>query len=325
MTDKEKWITILVCFCLLILLAGFGAYKGKTVQTGIADVKDLQGKTIGGVNGRMPENSAKVFFESMLGVRLGGYKAYDTVEEALYALKTGKVSAVWATNVTADYLVKKYSGSIQDAGNDSDNPDTDKSRNASKNMNDLRLGILSTDGMASISQLPEGRFEFGFALKNDNKGKALTEKLNEAINGIIASDIYRELVEKYIVNATTAEKFTPKDMAVSDSAYKKAYGKEGAIRVGITGATEPIELIDVTGKPYGFCVAFMDEIGQRLGRTIEFEVLDNETIFTSLMSGRIDAVFCYGTPGQITTEGTKNWIMSDGYLRCNGYRLVTLR
>ncbi|MCR5332355.1 MAG: transporter substrate-binding domain-containing protein [Lachnospiraceae bacterium] len=306
MTDKEKWITILVCFCLLILSAGVGAFKGKTVQAGISDIKDLQGRTIGGVNGRMPENSARVFFESMLGVRLGGYKAYDNVEETVYALKTGKIAAAWATNVTADYLARKYSGAD----------------------NGLKLKVLSTDGMADIAGLPEGRFEFGFALKNDNKGKLLAEKLNEAIDSVIASDVYRTLVEDYIVNAadvTGENRFTEDDMIVSDPAFKKIYDKEDPIRVGITGATEPIELIDIDGKPYGFCVAFMDEIGQKLGKTVEFEVLDNETVFTSLMSGRIDLVFCYGTPGQITTEGTKNWIMSNGYLRCSGYRMVTLQ
>ena len=83
-------------------------------------------------------------------------------------------------------------------------------------------------------------------------------------------------------------------------------------------------MLDEDGDPYGFCVAFMDEMGQQLGRNVEFVVLDNETIFSSLMSGRIDAVFCYGTPGKVTTEGAKNWIMSEGYLKCKGYKLISI-
>ena len=289
MSNKEKWITIAVCFIFLLLCAGLGAYKKKEVKTGISSVSELEGKALGGVEGRMPGNSAKIFFESMLGVKLSRYSAFENTDEALYALRTGKVAAIWATDVTAAYLEKW-------------NPD---------------CYPVDISGTASIMELPEGRFDFGFAAKNNDRGKELIDDLNTVIAGMKEDGTLETLTGQYIYRDEDTGRFTESDMV------NKA--RKNALRIGITGAAEPVELLDADGRPYGFCVAFMDEVGQRLGRKVEFVVLDNETIFTSLMSGRIDAVFCYGTPGKITTEGSKAWITSDGYLQCGGYRLLSIK
>ena len=69
--------------------------------------------------------------------------------------------------------------------------------------------------------------------------------------------------------------------------YKRTHQQIGTIRVGITGAVPPLELIDEKGEPYGFCAAFMDEIACRLGCCVEFEILDNETAFTGLIGQEI--------------------------------------
>ncbi|MCR5324612.1 MAG: transporter substrate-binding domain-containing protein [Lachnospiraceae bacterium] len=307
MSNKEKWLTILVCFVLLILCTSIGAYKKKEVTTGIKTVEELKGKALGGVESRMPDNSAKIFFESMLGVKLSRYSSYKNIDEALYALRTGKVAAIWAADVTADYLVR-----LQENAKD-ENEKTS-----------LTFRLIEDAGTASIMELPEGRFDFGFAVKNNKKGQELVESLNEAIKTLKADGKIEELSKQYIYEAEKAEKFTGKNMMVSSAAYKQAFAENKTLTVGITGAVPPVELLDEDGDPYGFCVAFMDEIGLQLGRNVEFVVLDNETIFSSLMSGRIDAVFCYGTPGKVTTEGTKNWIMSDGYLSCAGYKLISV-
>ena len=295
MSNKEKWITVLVCFCILILFAAAGIYKRPQTASGIETIADLKGRSLGGVEGRMPENSSKIFFESMLGVKLGSYKAFGNMDEALYALRTGRVAAVWAADITADYLIK--------ANTDLKKPDK--------------------DGMADIASLPEGRFEFGMAVKKSTEGEAIVGLLNKAIDSVISSREYAEAVSTYILNADQAAKFTVSDMTSETPELKKQYSGKAPLRVGITGAAPPIELIDESGRPYGFCVVLMDMIAQQIERNIEFVVLDNETLFTSLMSGRIDAVFCYGTPGRVTTEGTAKWITTDGYLNCKGYDFLT--
>ncbi len=106
MTVKEKWLTVLACFVILILFAGLGVFRPSAVPKGITRTDELQGGSLGGIEGRMPPASAKLFFESMLGVKLGSYKTYKNTDEALYALRSGKADALWSTDITADYLLK---------------------------------------------------------------------------------------------------------------------------------------------------------------------------------------------------------------------------
>jgi len=73
--------------------------------------------------------------------------------------------------------------------------------------------------------------------------------------------------------------------------------------------------------PYGFCVALSDLLGQKLGREVRFKVVDSETIFTELMAGKLDMVFCYGTSANHSTEFPP-YIMSEGYCPMKGYRLI---
>lgn len=294
MSGKEKWIAVAACFLILILCAGAGLFGKKSSGPAVTAIEDMKGRKLGGVEGRMPRESARIFFESMLGVRLSGYRSYGSMDEALCALRSGEVSAIWTTDISADYLVRAYDG----------------------------LKKLDKTGMADISSLPEGRFEFGMAVKNDTEGEKLAGELNGAIADLTRSDEYVRIVEKYILNAETAEKMTVDDMTISDPSVRKAFSAKKPLRVGITGGTPPVELVDSEGRPYGFCVAMMDMIASDLERNIEFVLLDGETIFTSLMSGRIDMVFCYGTPGQKTTEGSLKWLMTDGYLNCGGYEIL---
>ena len=45
-------------------------------------------------------------FESLMGVKLKQYKSFKTPEEALNALTNHQVQAIWASDVTGEYLVK---------------------------------------------------------------------------------------------------------------------------------------------------------------------------------------------------------------------------
>lgn len=302
MTLKNKLITALVCLCLLLLLAGAGFKKAKPAGSGAGGeavtltADDLSGRTLGGVRGRMPANSSKIFFESLLGRKLGNYKDYGSIEEALYALKTGRVKAIWAADATADYLLKT----------------------------DDTLARIDTSDMASIQNMDEARFEFGMAAADTPEGRELADMMNSALGYLKEGGILDGLIATYIDNADTQEPFTEKDMVINGKAHRAYYYASKPITVGITGAVPPVELIDAAGKPYGFCVALMDEIGQVLQRGIEFEVLDGETAFTDLMSGRVDLIFCYGA-GRITTEGAKNWCMTEGYLDMNRYDFLYVR
>lgn len=302
MTVKSKLYSTLAVFVLLLLLAGFGVKKpavpeAKDMTDSIyspepsKELKDI--KHLGGLESRMPENSALVFWGSTMGKKLSSYTAYGSIEETLCALRTGEIDAMWACDVTADYL---------------------------KKCND-DLTVLSEKEMSDIENAPGLRLSFGMALRDDEASQKLRDEINTVMKTLRESGRYDILVEKYIKNA--------EKLGVEGSGYPKCPAKDmksvnqpgKTLYVGISGAVAPLELLDEDSQPYGFCVAYMDEIGSQLKRPVKFVVLDNETIFTSLMSGRIDLVMTYGT-GNITTETKKNYIMTDGYYNMSNYKFL---
>lgn len=291
MTNKSKWITVLSCFVLLLLAAAVGAWNAEGREP--KAIETLERARLVGMTGRMPDNSAKIFFESMIGRKLASYKGCDSVDECLYRLYSGEADAMWVPDVSAYYLADR----------------------------DHDLEIMDTSDMAAIENTKEPRFTFGMAAKNDADGRELVDRINYALDFLEGDGILGELKSKYIDNALEAEPYNVKNMVVNDSVHKLYYYSSDPIVVGITGAVPPIELIDVNGRPTGFCVALMDEIGQVLQCGVEFVLLDNETAFSSLMSGRVDIIFCYGS-GRITTEGTKDWCMTRGYCDMQRYEFL---
>ena len=296
MSNKEKWLTVLTCFVLLLLLAGFGAWKPDSKGGRIKSADDLKGAALAGVTGRMPDSSAAIFFRSITGRKLGSYTGYDSMDECLCALKGGRADVIWAPDITARYLLAS----------------------------DESLGLLDTSDMAAIENTSEARFSFGMAAADTEKGRELIEQVNYAIDYMKTDGITDELISVYIDGALTAPEFSEKDMVVNDSIHKVYYYSTDPLVIGITGAVPPVEMTDGKGRPCGFCVAFADELGQILQRGVRFVVLDNETAFSSLMSGRVDLVFAYGA-GRVTTESGRNWVMSDGYLDMQKYDFLYLK
>lgn len=298
MTNKSKWLTILVCFVLLLLLTGAGFKKPAAKGGKLSSADDLTGKTLVGVSGRMPDNSAAIFFRSLTGRKLGRYKGLGSIDECLYALKSGSASVLWTTDITAKYLMQK----------------------------DETLAKLDTSDMAAIQNTAEPRFSFGMAAANTEKGRALIDEISQTLIFLRADGTLDDLKSKYIDGALDegTAKYGVKDMMVNDKVHKVFYSQNKVLKVGVTGAVPPVELIDENGRPYGYCCALMDMIGLVLQRSVKFVVLDNETAFSSLMSGKVDLIFSYGA-GKVTTEGTKSWVMSEGYLDVQDYEFLYLK
>lgn len=308
MDNRKKLITILVCFILLIFMAGVRAFGGRSTAAAVHTADDLSGRALGGISGRMPDNSAKIFFESMIGRKLSSYTSYENTDEALCDLRTGEISAVAVCDVTADYLIAV-------------NGD---------------LTVLDTSDMAAIENMDAPRFSFGLAAANNAKGKALVEELNQALI-IMKSDGTLDILDELFINPDTAfysngDLFKEADLAeamaeVSEisETYSQLYGRnEGkTLTIGVTGGTPPIDMLDASGKPEGFSVALAKIISAFLGRKVRFVVSGGETLFTDLMSGRIDLVLAYGA-GNITTEGEKSWVMTEGYYPVQKYDLIVL-
>ena len=300
-TTKQKWITIAVFLLVLLLSAAFGLFDGKesgnsekitSAEEHIGSVKELSGKALGGVTAKMPDASAKIFFESQFGEKFSAYRSYETVGTAVKALKMNKVQAIWASDVTADWLLRTEEG----------------------------LQILQTENGLSV-QPSEGnekeRMQFALAFRPEDE--EMRNLCNERLSELKADGKLDALLEQYVWN-DAEERFYPEQMTVNSETFSlQITGKP--VYIGITGSVPPLECVDEHGVPYGFCVALSDLLGQKLSREVRFRVVDNETIFTELMAGKLDMVFCYGTSANHSTEFPP-YIMSEGYCPMKGYRLI---
>lgn len=280
---------------VLLICTGLGiGYEGDRAEPYIAGcADDLEGQVLGGIVTRMPQNSSQIYFESLLGRKLGGYTTFGSYDEAVTALKMGKCSALWSTDVSAKYLTSVYEG----------------------------LEILDNKDMAATAQLSQNRFGFSMALRDDAEGKRIRTKINDAMNEMVSDGTLAVISKDYITRADRAERFYEEEMWHRNERYLKNHELTETITIGVTGAVPPIELIDESGKPYGFCVVFLDEIACRAEVEIDIEILDNETAFSSLMSGRVDALMTYGNAHN-TTETMKDYITTDAFYAMNNYKFI---
>lgn len=300
-TTKQKWITIAVFLLVLLLSTAFGLFDGKesgnsekitSAEEHIRSIKELKGRALGGVTAKMPDASAKIFFESQYGVKFSAYRSYETVGTAVKALKMNKVQAIWASDVTADWLLRTEDG----------------------------LQVLQTENGLSVQQA-EGnekeRMQFALAFRPEDE--EMRNLCNDRLSELKANGKLDALLEQYVWN-DAEERFYPGQMTVNSETFSlQITGKP--VYIGITGSVPPLECVDEQGVPYGFCVALSDLLGQKLSREVRFKVVDSETIFTELMAGKLDMVFCYGTSANHSTEFPP-YIMSEGYCPMKGYRLI---
>lgn len=283
MKTIHKIMTVTTVFLIVLLCAAFQLFREdkNVISPDIESIGELQGKQIGGVDSRMPDNSAKIMFESLLGVKLSGYQSYHNVFETLAALRSNDVAAVWFPDVTVNYLISVEEG----------------------------LKKIET------KQASEPRLEFALALRSDEL--TLRDNLNTALATLSDNGTLAQLEMDYITGAAVVKKYQEKDMDVAD------HDADGTIYIGVTGAVWPIDMVDIEMHPYGYSVALMNEIGKQIQKDVVFVTLRNDTAFTSLMSGKVDALFCYGT-SKNTLVDVKSYITTTGYYTMNQYSYLVL-
>lgn len=286
---KNKWITLLIVLLVLFFITGAGGFnRAKDVTSpNIESLGELEGKNMGGVLAKMPDNSAKTFFETLLGEKLSSYQSYDSVIETVSALKSNEIDVAWFSDITAKYLLKTEQG-LREVKT----PDVD-----------------------------ESRLEFAFAIKQGNF--ELREKMNEAIHELKENGTLDRLIATYVDRDTYDQKYYEKDMVIKKNDYQGTFSR--TLYVGVTGAVPPLDFLDIDNKPVGFSVALMDAIGQHLSYDIKFVAMKNDTAFSNLMSGKVDLLFCYGTSkNTVDRESKYNYIMTDGYYTMDKYAYLVL-
>ncbi|MCR5520824.1 MAG: transporter substrate-binding domain-containing protein [Lachnospiraceae bacterium] len=291
---KTKWYKVgAVVFVLALSLISAllrTADDGQTQLRTVTCADDLEGSRIGGIKSYMGPEASKIYFQSLLGREISAYLEYDSFDDAVKGLKKGEVDAVWACDVTADYAVEKYAG----------------------------IGILDSSELSATSNLAQPRFSFSIGMPAGKETDETLKKLNAALDQIRLEGKLSVLINDYIKNMGS---FGEEDMWSRNERFRKNHEMKGSLDIGITGAAPPVETVDGNGEPDGFCVALLDELACKLGTDINIKVLDSETAYSELMSGRVDALFAVAASGN-TTQEEKKLKTTIGFFDMFNYRFL---
>ena len=185
---------------------------------------------------------------------------YDTLDALLMALNAGDINNIEIYESVARYLC---------ATNDN-----------------LMLAAHFNAGNVSetFADLVEKNFtsnDFAFMMMEGNAG--LRDEFNAAIAGMKADGTLERLVKDQIDGIVAGGVIQPIELPEFDGAK--------TIRVAVTGALPPMDYVAADGTPAGFSTAVLAEIGQRIGRNIEIQVVDSLGRSAALASGTVDVVF----------------------------------
>lgn len=102
---KYKWISVIAAAVLLLTLAlPWGGRAGD--MRVFDDTSQLKGLKLTGVSVKSPDNAVKVFLDTYFGVDFGAYESEGTLDEAVERLRRREASAMWAVDLTAEYLCR---------------------------------------------------------------------------------------------------------------------------------------------------------------------------------------------------------------------------
>ena len=200
------------------------------------------------------------------------YRFYDNLAAMLLAVEVGEIDGMFLTRPVAEYLTAQ-------------NPS---------------LKIYGIAGMAV-----DLGYAFGFM--NDDKGKVLCNKFNEALRIIKQVGRLDKLYAKYLVKPGR------KDPEVVNFPL---FPDGETIKVAVTGDLPPLDYMTPDGKAAGFNTALLAEIGKHLGCSIEIMQVDSAARVPALTSGRADVVFWFSVWTGIDTQQpdmTSDVIVSEPY------------
>ena len=191
------------------------------------------------------------------------FRYYDNMSAMLLALEAGEIDEIMLTRPVAEYLTAQ-------------NPS---------------LKVSAVTGMA------EGLgYSFGFL--NNEKGKALCEKFDEALSIIKQVGRMDKLHAKYLVNSGTKAPEVVKFPSFPDGE---------TLKVAVTGDLPPLDYTAADGKAAGYNTAILAEIGKHLGCNMELLQVDSAARVPALTSGRADVVFWFN----VTSSGEQADLTSD--------------
>ena len=172
--------------------------------------------------------------------------------------------------------------------------------------------VAHDESLYELEQPEAEQPRLSFAMAFRPEDAAICTAVSEAIAALKQNQTLAGIVQAYIEADEILERHE-KEMAKQEG---------DRIYVGVTGTLPPLDRFDANGKPCGFSVALLDEIGKCTGYRFVLVPVDSETAFTCLESGKIDAVFGYGT-SKNTTPSRNDVVTTEGYYEMEQYSYVT--
>lgn len=172
---------------LLLVVTAVGFAKPEAKGKGIASTDELEGCVMAGIaSSRITGENAEILFETILGIKLSGYREASNTDELLYELRSGRADVICCPDVMAEYLLRTEEG----------------------------LKRLAAPADTSAGTEDGGRLAFGMALRTGDE--ALLGELNAALSELDEDGTLETLAVAYV------EADTPLDLYEK----KKTFGKK---------------------------------------------------------------------------------------------------
>jgi ABC-type amino acid transport substrate-binding protein len=147
---------------------------------------------------------------------------------------------------------------------------------------------------------------------------SLRNELNQAIGMLRESGRLQTLENDWITNLPLEGE--PSNIGQMNSAGART------LKVGISGDFPPMDYIAADGRPAGYNVAILSEIGTQLDIRFDFVSVESSARFAALASGKIDVIFFHfrseQTPDLFDFD-EERWILTNPYYEYMGdYFLV---
>jgi len=182
---------------------------------------------------------------------------YDTLNDLILALESGKLDDIVLPYYTARYLCAT----------------NDRMRMNMEYHPEKATGVAAW----ALSLLSDG---YSFLLKEENT--ALRDEFDAQIIAMKEDGTLQKLIDEYIIKASEGGE----PLAIEFEQF------EGdPIKVGVTGDLPPMDYISADGSIAGFNTAVLAEIGKRLQKNIKLVQVYSAARSLALSQGKVDVVF----------------------------------
>lgn len=141
--------------------------------------------------------------------------------------------------------------------------------------------------------------------------KTFKYELDSAITILQDNGVIKQLEDKWITNLPATDEPSNKEMPKIEGAR--------TVYVGVSGDVTPLDYIAADGKPAGYNVALLTEIGKLLNINFELVSIETQAKITALGSKKIDLIFCQiNINDQVNSKagdkfiGTKPYFVDEG-------------